>query len=48
MYVGVPVILGAGGVERIVEITLNEEEKAMFTHSVNAVKALNEIVERVE
>ena len=48
MYVGVPVILGAGGVERIVEITLNEEEQAMFTHSVNAVKALNEIVERVE
>ncbi|MEJ6672630.1 MAG: malate dehydrogenase [Alphaproteobacteria bacterium] len=48
MYVGVPVILGAGGVERIVEIILNEEEQAMFTHSVNAVKALNEIVERVE
>lgn len=48
MYVGVPVILGAGGVERIVEITLNEEEQTMFTHSVNAVKALNEIVERVE
>ena len=48
MYVGVPVILGAGGVERIVEITLNEEEQVMFTHSVNAVKALNEIVERVE
>ena len=48
IYVGVPVILGAGGVERIVEITLNEEEQTMFTHSVNAVKALNEIVERVE
>ena len=48
MYVGVPVILGAGGVERIVEITLNEEEQAMFKHSVNAVKVLNEIVERVE
>jgi len=48
MYVGVPVILGAGGVERIVEITRNEEEQTMFTHSVNAVKALNEIVERVE
>jgi malate dehydrogenase len=48
MYVGVPVILGAGGVERVVEIVLNEEEQAMFAHSVDAVKALNEIVDRVE
>ena len=48
MYVGVPVVLGAGGVERVVEIALNEEEQAMFAHSVAAVKALNEIVERVE
>ena len=48
MYVGVPVILGAGGVERVVEIALNEEEQAMFAHSVHAVKALNEIVDRVE
>ena len=48
MYVGVPVILGAVGVERVVEIVLNEEEQAMFAHSVDAVKALNEIVDRVE
>jgi malate dehydrogenase len=48
MYVGVPVILGAEGVERVVEIALNEEEQAMFAHSVDAVKALNEIVDRVE
>lgn len=48
MYVGVPVILGAGGVERVVEIALNEEEQAMFAHSVDAVKTLNEIVARVE
>ena len=48
MYVGVPVILGSGGVERVVEIALNEEEQAMFAHSVDAVKALNEIVDRVE
>ena len=48
MYVGVPVILGAGGVERIVEIDLNEDERAMFQHSVKAVKALNEVVKRVE
>jgi len=44
LYVGVPVILGAGGVERIVEIELNEEEQAMFDRSVFAVRALNDIV----
>ena len=34
LYVGVPVVLGAGGVERVVEIVLNEEERAMFDHRV--------------
>ena len=48
LYVGVPVIIGAGGVERIVEIQLNDDEQDMFDNSVNAVKALNEVVERVE
>ena len=42
LYVGVPVVIGEGGVERIVEIELNEEEKAAFLHSVDAVKKLNE------
>ena len=45
---GVPVIIGAGGVERIVEIQLNDEEQQMFDNSVNAVKTLNKVVERVE
>ena len=40
MYVGVPVVIGAGGVERIVEIALDEAEKAMFAKSVASVKAL--------
>jgi malate dehydrogenase len=44
LYVGVPVIIGAGGVERIVEINLNDEEQGMFDQSVAAVKALNEVV----
>ena len=44
LYVGVPVVIGAGGVERIVEIALNAEEKAMFDHSVGAVRALNDVV----
>ena len=48
LYVGVPVIIGAGGVERIVEIALNDEEQVMFDNSVNAVKILNEVVERAE
>ena len=43
IYVGVPVILGAGGVEKIVEIELNADEKAMFDHSVKSVKELVEI-----
>jgi malate dehydrogenase len=40
MYVGVPVVIGAGGVERIVEITLDESEKAMFEKSVASVRTL--------
>ena len=44
LYVGVPVIIGAGGVERIVEIDLNANEQAMFDKSVGAVKALNDVV----
>jgi malate dehydrogenase len=40
LYVGVPAIIGANGVEKIVEINLNAEEKTMFTHSVNAVEGL--------
>ena len=40
MYVGVPVILGAGGVERLVEIKMTADENAMFQKSVDAVKGL--------
>lgn len=40
MYVGVPAVIGAGGVEKIVEFTLNDEEKAMFAKSVDSVKGL--------
>ncbi len=39
-YVGVPVVLGANGVERIIELSLNENEKSAFQNSVNAVKGL--------
>jgi malate dehydrogenase len=40
LYVGVPVVIGAGGVERIVEITLNPDEQAAFDKSVGAVQGL--------
>lgn len=39
-YVGVPVILGSGGVEKIVELKLTDSEQAAFQHSVTAVKEL--------
>lgn len=48
MYVGVPVVLGAGGVERVVEIELNAEEQAMFDNSVDAVKGLVEACIAIE
>jgi len=47
LYVGVPVVLGAGGVERIVEIELNAEEQAMFTKSVDSVKGLVEACTKI-
>jgi malate dehydrogenase len=43
MYVGVPTIIGAGGVEKIVEINMNTEEKAMFDNSVKAVRDLMDV-----
>lgn len=46
-YAGVPAILGANGVERIVELSLNEEEQAAFDNSVNAVKNLVVDMERL-
>ena len=40
LYVGVPVVIGAGGVERVVEIELNSEEKAAFEKSCASVQEL--------
>ncbi|MDX1974642.1 MAG: malate dehydrogenase [Rickettsiales bacterium] len=44
LYVGVPVVIGAGGAEKIVEISLKPEQKAMFDKSVAAVKGLCDAV----
>jgi malate dehydrogenase len=42
MYVGVPVVIGEGGVERILEIEMSQDERAMFAKSVDSVKTLVE------
>ncbi|HSD63179.1 MAG TPA: malate dehydrogenase [Ignavibacteriaceae bacterium] len=46
-YVGVPVVLGANGVEKIVEFSLNDEEKALLNNSASAVKTLVADMERL-
>ncbi len=38
MFVGVPAMLGANGVEQVIELDLTDEEKAAFAHSVDAVR----------
>ncbi|HZG09461.1 MAG TPA: malate dehydrogenase [Allosphingosinicella sp.] len=48
LYVGVPVVIGAGGVEKIVEIQLNEQAQANFTVSVDAVKELLEACKGID
>jgi malate dehydrogenase len=48
MYVGVPTVIGAGGIERVVEISLNKAEKAMFDKSVEAVRGLVEACKGID
>src|SRR3954469_23774664 len=48
LYVGVPCVLGAGGVERIVEIELNAEAKSNFQVSVDAVKELLDACKQID
>jgi len=46
-FVGVPAVLGANGLERVLELKLNEKEQAAFDNSVNAVKTLVADMERL-
>ncbi|WP_343716908.1 malate dehydrogenase [Inquilinus sp.] len=46
-YIGVPVVIGAGGVERIVEVQFTADEKAAFDKSVAAVKGLVETTKKL-
>ena len=48
IYVGVPVLIGENGVEKIVEISLNDDEKAGFDKSVAAVRGLIEAVRAID
>ena len=47
-YVGVPTVIGAGGIERVVEIKMNKTEQAMFDKSVDAVKGLVEACKGID
>jgi malate dehydrogenase len=47
LYVGVPVVIGAGGVERVVELSLAGDEKAAFDKSVEAVRGLIDIARKM-
>ncbi|MEL7149302.1 MAG: malate dehydrogenase [Pseudomonadota bacterium] len=48
MYVGVPTVIGAGGIERVVDIKLTKDEQAMFDKSVSAVKGLVEACKGID
>ena len=47
-YVGVPTVIGAGGIERVVEISMDKDEQAMFDSSVKAVKGLVEACQGID
>jgi len=48
LYIGVPVIIGANGIEKIVEIHLNKEEQDEFNSSVESVKSLVETCKQID
>jgi len=47
LYVGVPVVLGGAGVEKIVELPLNDNEKAMLAKSSESVRGVVEVAKRL-
>ena len=48
LYVGVPAVIGNGGIEKVIEIKLNGDEKAMFDKSVSAVNDLVKACKKVD
>ena len=48
LYVGVPAVIGAGGIERVVELQLNAAEKKMLDNSVDSVRGLVEVCKQLQ
>jgi len=48
LYVGVPVVLGKNGIEKIIEVKLNEEEKAMLNSSAASVKEVMDVLDEMK
>jgi len=48
LYAGVPVIIGSGGVEKVIELNLSNEEKINFEKSINAVKELFNAAQKID
>ena len=44
LFIGLPCVLGRGGVERILDMDLNEEERAKLDHSADAVRSVVEVL----
>ncbi len=48
IYLGVPVILGKGGIEKIIELKLNDEEKKLLADSAKAVKEVMDVLDNLD
>jgi len=48
IYAGVPVIIGSNGIEKVVELSLTQDEKANFDLSINAVKKLYDMATKID
>jgi malate dehydrogenase len=44
LFIGVPCVLGANGIEKVIEMKLSDEEKAMLDHSADAVRSVVEVL----
>ncbi len=48
LYAGVPVVIGNGGVEKVIELKLSEEERNNFDNSIKAVRELFEAAKKID
>jgi malate dehydrogenase len=48
LYAGVPVLIGKNGVEKVIELSLSNEEKEQFNNSINSVKELFEAAKKID